>query len=404
MAAMLREHSTSLAASIVAALAGDAATPAQRRSARRAELLPASASPAADHGKLPGDIPYGMQRLLSVALAYGAGAEALLLDEPAAGLGGGDMKRLADVLVELRRRSVAVVRDRASHGPDHGDRRPHRHDRPGRDAGDGHAGRDPARRGRAAKPIWGAPNDRRARVRRALRSATAAMSRSSASTSRVPAGSMVGMVGANGAGKSTLVNALAGWSRGRADCDAARVRLGGEDIDGLPPHERVRRGLTLVPEGKDIFAELTVDENLGTGASAGGYRRPPLFSIHEVFELFPRLAERRAPQGRGMLSGGERQMLAVEPGAARRARACCCSTSLGRPGAAPGLRAAVTDPRAGRSRPAGAAGRAERARGAGGGGPALSAGARQGGRPRTGRHMEDDPRIVEAYLGTSLTA
>jgi branched-chain amino acid transport system ATP-binding protein len=61
------------------------------------------------HDKLPGDIPYGVQRLLSVALAYGTGAKALLLDEPAAGLGGGDMKRLAEVLVDLRKRNVALV-------------------------------------------------------------------------------------------------------------------------------------------------------------------------------------------------------------------------------------------------------------------------------------------------------
>jgi branched-chain amino acid transport system ATP-binding protein len=61
------------------------------------------------HDKLPGDIPYGVQRLLSVALAYGTGAKALLLDEPAAGLGGADMKRLAEVLVDLRKRNVALV-------------------------------------------------------------------------------------------------------------------------------------------------------------------------------------------------------------------------------------------------------------------------------------------------------
>ena len=65
---------------------------------------------AADyHDKLPGDIPYGVQRLLSVALAYGTGAKVLLLDEPAAGLGGGDMKKLADVLIALRKRNIALV-------------------------------------------------------------------------------------------------------------------------------------------------------------------------------------------------------------------------------------------------------------------------------------------------------
>src|SRR4030081_3083937 len=78
----------------------------------------------------------------------------------------------------------------------------------------------------------------------------------------VPAGKMVGLVGANGAGKSTLVNALAGWSRGRAIV-TGKVTLEGQSIEGLTAHKRVQRGLTLVPEGKNIFAELTVDENLG---------------------------------------------------------------------------------------------------------------------------------------------
>src|SRR5215475_10460298 len=78
----------------------------------------------------------------------------------------------------------------------------------------------------------------------------------------VPSGQMVGLVGANGAGKTTLVNALAGWSRGRAVVTGA-VQLEGRNIEKLAAHERVARGLTLVPEGKNIFAELTVDENLG---------------------------------------------------------------------------------------------------------------------------------------------
>ena len=107
MAAMLLQHSTSLGKSIVMPWR-EAAT---RRTAERAaaELLTSFGIAAADHGKRPGDIAYGTQRLLSVVLAYGAGAQALLIDEPAAGTGGPDMKRLADLLVELRRRGVAVV-------------------------------------------------------------------------------------------------------------------------------------------------------------------------------------------------------------------------------------------------------------------------------------------------------
>ena len=126
---------------------------------------------------------------------------------------------------------------------------------------------------------------------------------------RVPAGKMIGLVGANGAGKSTLVNALAGWSRGRAVV-TGKVSLEGQGIDGLAPHERVARGLTLVPEGKNIFVDLTVDENLGLVRPPGDTNGRHLFSIPEVFDFFPRLAERCHHKG-AALSGGERQMLAV---------------------------------------------------------------------------------------------
>ena len=125
----------------------------------------------------------------------------------------------------------------------------------------------------------------------------------------VPAGKMIGMVGANGAGKSTLINALAGWSRGTPQMRGT-VQLAGQSMDGLPPHRRAAHGLVLVPEGKGIFADLTVTENLAL------VRPPPdttdrhAFSMEEIYGLFPRLAERRGHKG-GMLSGGERQMVAV---------------------------------------------------------------------------------------------
>jgi len=125
----------------------------------------------------------------------------------------------------------------------------------------------------------------------------------------VPAGKMVGMVGANGAGKSTLINALAGWSRG-TPAVRGTVRLHGTPMDGLPPHRRAAQGLVLVPEGKGIFSELTVMENLALVRPPVDTTGRHLFSMEEIFELFPRLAERRAHKGR-MLSGGERQMVAV---------------------------------------------------------------------------------------------
>ena len=125
----------------------------------------------------------------------------------------------------------------------------------------------------------------------------------------VPAGTMVGLVGANGAGKSTLVNALAGWSRGKTSVSGT-VRLAGSDISGVAAHARVAQGLTLVPEGKNIFMELTVDENLLLIRPPADTANRFTSTIPEVFEFFPRLAERRSHKG-AALSGGERQMLAV---------------------------------------------------------------------------------------------
>jgi branched-chain amino acid transport system ATP-binding protein len=125
----------------------------------------------------------------------------------------------------------------------------------------------------------------------------------------VGAGAMVGVVGANGAGKSTLVNALAGWSRGRPRL-AGEVTLDGARVDGRPAHERVARGLLLVPEGKGVFNGLTVDENLALVRPPADVRGRHVFTRDDVFTLFPRLAERRRHAG-GTLSGGERQMLAL---------------------------------------------------------------------------------------------
>jgi branched-chain amino acid transport system ATP-binding protein len=119
-------------------------------------------------------------------------------------------------------------------------------------------------------------------------------------------GELVGVVGANGAGKSTLVNALLGWSRG-APRVTGMVQLAGQDVSALPTHERVRRGLLLVPEGGPIFSRLTVAENLAA-AEAPGDRRG--YTETEIFELFPRLRERLHHAG-SALSGGERQMLAI---------------------------------------------------------------------------------------------
>ncbi len=120
----------------------------------------------------------------------------------------------------------------------------------------------------------------------------------------VPAGKIVTLIGANGAGKSTTLRTIAGLVKPVS----GRIRLQAEDITGMPPDRIVSRGITLVPEGRRVFPNLTVLENLKIGAYL---RRDDLEEdIQWVYSLFPRLEE-RSWQAAGTLSGGEQQMLAV---------------------------------------------------------------------------------------------
>ena len=122
----------------------------------------------------------------------------------------------------------------------------------------------------------------------------------------VPKGGVVAILGANGAGKSTTLKAIAGLIRPVQ----GSIRWRGERIDGLPAYVVVRRGLTLSPEGWRLFLKQTVIQNLLLGASVIADRRKTQELLERVFNLFPRLAERRH-QLAGTLSGGERQMLAI---------------------------------------------------------------------------------------------
>jgi branched-chain amino acid transport system ATP-binding protein len=119
---------------------------------------------------------------------------------------------------------------------------------------------------------------------------------------RVEAGEAVAILGRNGAGKTTLIRTIVGFTPPRA----GRVRIGDEAVQGAPAHETARRGVGLVPQGRRIFAPLSVLENLLLGARpvANGW------TLERVYAAFPRLRE-RAGQGGGTLSGGEQQMLAV---------------------------------------------------------------------------------------------
>jgi branched-chain amino acid transport system ATP-binding protein len=118
-------------------------------------------------------------------------------------------------------------------------------------------------------------------------------------------GELVCLIGANGAGKSTTLRAVCGLLAARA----GSVRYAGADIAGTPVHELPRKGLVMVPEGRGIFAQLTVEENLAMGAftrNDGDVAR----DLERRYETFPRLKERRT-QTAGTLSGGEQQMLAI---------------------------------------------------------------------------------------------
>ena len=127
----------------------------------------------------------------------------------------------------------------------------------------------------------------------------------------VPAGQTVALLGANGAGKTTLLRAISGLldlHGGRVS--GGRIELDGTPLDRLTPAARVRRGLAQVMEGRRIFPDLTVDENLTAGGFARRDRSGLANRRAQVFTQFPVLAERRRSEA-GYLSGGEQQMLAI---------------------------------------------------------------------------------------------
>jgi branched-chain amino acid transport system ATP-binding protein len=122
-------------------------------------------------------------------------------------------------------------------------------------------------------------------------------------------GEFVAILGPNGAGKSTLIKAITGVLAPRA----GTIRLEGSDLAAISPAARIRRGIGIIPEGRQLFADMTVRENLILGAYAQlGVRIPPGIeaALERVYAMFPRLGERRR-QLAGTFSGGEAQMLAI---------------------------------------------------------------------------------------------
>jgi branched-chain amino acid transport system ATP-binding protein len=122
----------------------------------------------------------------------------------------------------------------------------------------------------------------------------------------VKSGEIVCLIGANGAGKTTMLKTICGLLKP----SQGKILFAGEDLTRIPPHEIVKRGIALVPEGRQVFSRMSTQENLAMGAFSRKDKAAIEADIARMFLLFPRLKERRK-QLAGTLSGGEQQMLAI---------------------------------------------------------------------------------------------
>ena len=134
-------------------------------------------------------------------------------------------------------------------------------------------------------------------------------------TLRVETGEVAALIGPNAAGKTTTLRALVGLK----DCTSGVIRFGTQPIQRLPPPDRIRLGIALVPEGRQVFPKFSVIENLRMGAFQRADRDRLDADFETVFAIFPKLAERRH-QKAGLMSGGEQQMLAIARGLMARPR------------------------------------------------------------------------------------
>ena len=132
---------------------------------------------------------------------------------------------------------------------------------------------------------------------------------------RVERGEIVALIGANGAGKSTILKTISGLLRP----SGGEILFGGRPIHNVKAHNLIELGIAHVPEGRRLFAEMTVEENLDMGSLRGEAREKRAETKEMVFDLFPRLRERRR-QYAGTLSGGEQQMVAIGRGLMSRPR------------------------------------------------------------------------------------
>ena len=271
------------------------------------------------------ELPHVDRRLVEIARALATRPAVLMLDEPAAGLSREDktrlaalMRRIADagVAVVLVEHDMAIVMGISDHvvvldagAPIAAGRPDEVQQNPAvRSAylGEDH-GRPAAQRSGSA-----APRERLLDIAQ-LEAGYGAEPVLKKMAITVDRGEMVAVLGANGAGKSTLMRAIAGLHRPvQGD-----IALAGENLAALPAHRVVAQGIVLVPEGRQVFPELSVLDNIRLGAYLR--RSVPEAEVEAMFERFPRLRERQH-QRAGLLSGGEQQMLAVARGLMARPR------------------------------------------------------------------------------------
>jgi branched-chain amino acid transport system ATP-binding protein len=287
-----------------------------------AEALAAFAGYAGDLEARAADLPHVDKRLVEIARALATRASVLLLDEPAAGLAAEDKARLARLLRRIADAGVAVVLVEHDMSmvmgiSDHV---------VVLDAGvriasgtPAEVQRDPAVR----RAYLGETHERKTTQKRARGAPLLEIGRLAAGYGaepvlkeidlRVDQGEMVAVLGANGAGKSTLMRAIAGLHRPVS----GEIALERHDLAREPAHRVVRRGAVLVPEGRQVFAELSVLDNLALGAFSR--KKWDRAEIDAMLERFPRLRA-RLHQRAGLLSGGEQQMLAIARGLMARPR------------------------------------------------------------------------------------
>ena len=301
------------------------ASPERAGTGRDAERLLAFVGYRGDLHARASDLPHVDRRLVEIARALATQPAVLLLDEPAAGLSRTDkaslaqlLRRIADagIAVLLVEHDMAIVMGISDHVVV-------------LDAGTPIAAgtpqavqQDPAVRSAYLGEDHGRPAARRAGAAPAGRALLGVEGLSAGYGAEpvlkgidlgVGSGQLVAMLGANGAGKSTLMRALAGLHRPVRGA----ISLEGADLARLPAHRVVARGVVLVPEGRQVFPELSVLDNIRLGAHLR--REVPEAEVEAMFERFPQLRERR-DQRAGLLSGGEQQMLALARGLMARPR------------------------------------------------------------------------------------